>query len=243
MNTEPGPVLAVVVPLHEEEASVVPLVAEIVGALNGMAFEVVAVDDGSRDATSARLAEAAARWPMLRVVTHRVRRGQSAALLTGVRASRAPFVATLDGDGQNDPADIPRLFARAGAGTLVAGVRRHRDDPMAKRLASRIANATRRAVLRDGAADTGCGLKVFPRAAFLALPAFDHMHRFLPALFLAAGHRVVYHDVAHRPRRAGRTKYGIGDRLWTGIADLGGVAWLRRRMILPPHEGGDGHDG
>jgi dolichol-phosphate mannosyltransferase len=202
-------------------------------------YEVLTVDDGSTDATPARLAEATRAYPRLRVVRHARSCGQSTALHTGVRYARGAWVATLDGDGQNDPADVPRLLAiardpAAPAGLhLVTGRRRRRHDSVLRRLSSGVANRVRAALLHDETPDTGCGLKVFRRDAFLALPYFDHMHRFLPALILRAGGRVLSVPVAHRPRLHGRSHYGVGNRLWVGIVDLLGVMWLLRRARLP----------
>lgn len=232
----PSPEIAVVVPMRNEGPNVAALVAEIGAALGGARHEILCVDDGSSDDTAARLLEAAARAPALRPLRHPRSLGQSAAIWSGVRAARAPWVATLDGDGQNDPADLPRLWARARAeppGTLVAGWRTTRRDNRVKRLTSRAANAIRSRLLGDATPDTGCGLKVFPRALFLDLPAFDHMHRFLPALVIRAGGRVVSEPVGHRPRLRGRSNYGTLDRLAVGIVDLAGVAWLQRRWGRP----------
>ena len=243
-----APLLSVVVPVRDEGANILPLVAEIRAALATLDAEIIYVDDGSADDTGARLAEAAA-LPGAPLVRRRHRRscGQSAAVCTGVRAARGAWVATLDGDGQNDPADIPALLARAraeaGAGgpVLVAGHRTTRRDSFAKRAGSRVANRVRAALLGDATPDTGCGLKVFRREAFLGLPHFDHMHRFLPALFLRAGGRVVSVPVGHRPRLRGRSNYGTFDRLWVGVFDLAGVYWLQRRWKRPEVEcpGGD----
>ncbi len=240
------PTLSVVIPVRNEEASILPLVREIGQALRDHAFEIVYVDDGSEDATGQRLAEAAAESPLLRWLRHRQSCGQSAAILTGVRAASGEWIATLDGDGQNDPADIPALLAHAlaweavpGSGRLpllVSGERRCRRDALVKRISSRLANALRAWLLRDGTPDTGCGLKLFRRRAFLELPHFDHMHRFLPALFIRAGGRVVSVPVSHRPRLRGRSKYGTLDRLWVGLLDLAGVFWLQRRWIRPELE-------
>jgi dolichol-phosphate mannosyltransferase len=234
---EPGvPLLSVVVPVRDEAPNIASLIAEIRTALAGVAHEIVYVDDGSTDATPALVAAAAAagevRWRR-----HRVSCGQSAAVATGVRAARGRWIATLDGDGQNDPADIPSLLALALASgeerLLVAGQRRRRRDSAIKRLSSRIANAVRGRLLGDRTPDTGCGLKLFCREAYLALPQFDHMHRFLPALFLRAGGRVELVAVSHRPRRHGRSHYGTLDRLAAGVFDLIGVYWLQRRGRLP----------
>ena len=227
------PALSVVVPVRDEAADVAPLIGEIRAALGPIAaYEIVYVDDGSTDGTARALAEMAV--PELRALRLRRPCGQSAAIRAGVRAARAPWVVTLDGDGQNDPADIRKLLdARdraEGAAGLFVGHRRRRRDGALKRISSRIANAVRGRLLGDRTPDTGCGLKLFPRAVFLELPFFDHMHRFLPALFLAAGRPVVSVEVGHRPRLHGRSKYGILDRLWVGIVDLFGVMWLRSRM-------------
>lgn len=239
--------VSVVVPVRDEGPNIAPLIAEIRAALAGIAYEIVYVDDGSGDDTPARLADAAAAAPPEAPLVrrrHRASCGQSAAIVTGVKAARGTWIATLDGDGQNDPADIPELLQRAlteeaAGGTvpvLVAGHRIRRRDSTLKRLGSRIANGVRARLLRDATPDTGCGAKVFRRAAFLDLPQFDHMHRFLPALFLRAGGRVVSVPVNHRPRRAGRSKYGTWDRLWVGLVDLIGVYWLQRRWRRPELE-------
>ncbi len=231
--------LSLVIPVRNEAENIAPLIAEIRAALDGRCeYEVIYVDDGSRDATAQCLASARHDFPRLRVLHHRSSCGQSTALLTGVRAARGAWIATLDGDGQNDPADIHTLLAaRDIAGCdpllLLAGHRRHRRDSALKRLSSCVANSVRAWLLRDHTPDTGCGLKLFARATFLALPQFDHMHRFLPALVLRAGGRVQSVDVTHRPRRRGRSNYGVFDRLWIGIVDLFGVLWLRQRQRLP----------
>lgn len=232
--------LSVVVPVHNEAGNILPLLAEIHTALEGrFDFEVIYVDDGSRDATPAELAAARSRHPRLRVITHREACGQSTALMTGIRQARGQWIATLDGDGQNDPADIPRLMATAVAAgpasslRMVAGYRRQRQDSWIKRISSRIANAVRGALLGDATPDTGCGLKVFRRGTFLELPYFDHMHRFLPALVQRAGWAVTSVEVSHRHRQRGKSKYGTLDRLAVGIVDLLGVMWLKRRSRRP----------
>ena len=228
------PALSVVVPVHDEEDNVAPLIEEIVAALRGkIAFEIVFVDDGSHDATGAKLRHALDYYPELRVLRHAQRSGQSAALRSGVKAARGRWIATLDGDRQNDPADIPKLLAARAAGDaqtgLYIGWRVQRQDSPGKRRAARIANGLRRWWLRDGTPDTGCGLKLFAREAYLDLPWFDHMHRFLPALMKRAGWRTVSVPVNHRARTSGESKYTNLQRAWVGLADLRGVAWLMRR--------------
>jgi len=232
--------LSVVVPVRNEEDNILPLLAEIHAALESRAeFEVLYVDDGSDDASLGVLREALARYPRLRVLSHAERCGQSAALLTGARAARGAWIATLDGDGQNDPADLPKLLAARDAAArpqnlqLVGGWRKSRRDHWLKRLSSRVANAVRSRLLRDATPDTGCGLKLIARAAYLELPFFDHMHRFLPALVQRNGGATLSVEVSHRPRTRGRSNYGVHNRLWVGIVDLGGVLWLRRRMQRP----------
>lgn len=229
--------VSVVVPMLNEADNAAPLIAEIAAAFGGgRDFEIVCVDDGSSDGTAGRLSAAMPSTPGLRLVRHARRAGQSAAIATGVRFARGDIVVTLDGDGQNDPADIPRLLAAwlsqpERERLMIVGLRTRRKDSEMKRLSSRVANAVRARVLGDNTPDTGCGLKVFARAAFLDLPAFDHMHRFLPALILRAGGRVLSIPVNHRPRHSGRSNYGTFDRLWAGIVDLFGVMWLSRRRL------------
>ena len=233
--TQNDPFLSVVVPVRNEASNIAPLVEEIETALAGVSHEIVYVDDGSTDATAARLAMLSGSVPLI-VRRHRSPCGQSAAIVTGVRAARGVWIATLDGDGQNDPSDIPALLAQAQAGTgmvLTAGHRVTRRDTRTKRIASRLANRIRAGLLGDATPDTGCGLKVFRRDAFLALPHFDHMHRYLPALFIREGGRVVSVPVNHRPRMRGASNYGTLDRLWVGIFDLAGVYWLQRRWKRP----------
>lgn len=232
------PQLSIVVPLHNEKDNILPLLDEIVAALRGrLAFEVICVDDASTDGTAAVLQEARGRFPGLRLLRHRSQGGQSAAIRAGVKAARGTWIATLDGDGQNDPADIPKLLAvRDQAGPevkLLAGWRVDRQDPGSKRWASKVANAIRSRLLRDATPDSGCGIKLFDREAFLDLPWFDHMHRYLPALMQRSGWRVLSVPVNHRARRQGESKYGNLQRAWVGIADLRGVAWLMRRGRRP----------
>jgi dolichol-phosphate mannosyltransferase len=237
-------VISVVVPVHNESPNVPPLLAEIEAALAPLGeFEAVFVDDLSSDDTLAVLRAQAATRPWLTVMAHRNNCGQSAALLSGVRAARGPLIATLDGDGQNAPADIPALAARwralqgTGQGpVLIAGWRNKRQDTALRKLSSRIANGVRAWLLGDATPDTGCGLKVFARDDFLALPWFDHLHRFMPALFRRAGGRVESVPVAHRHRTMGRSHYGVHNRLWVGLVDLCGVMWLQRRAKVPVAE-------
>ena len=233
------PCLSVVVPVRNEAPNVEPLLAEIEAACAPLgAFEAIYVDDGSTDDTPAVLARAALTRPWLRLLRHAESCGQSAAVRSGVRAARAPIVVTLDGDGQNDPAFIPALMAaleRGGPATgLAAGQRVGRKDGDWKRVQSRVANRVRAAVLKDATRDTGCGLKAFRRDVYLALPYFDALHRFMPALTAREGFAVTHVDVVDRPRRAGQSNYGFFDRLWVGILDLMGVWWLiRRRRRVP----------
>ena len=229
-----SPQLSVVVPVHNEEDNVAPLVGEILAALRGRVdFEIVYVDDASRDATLARLRDLQATTPELRVVRHLANAGQSTAVRNGVKAARAPWIATLDGDGQNDPADIPTLLAKRDASPtevkLFAGWRVNRQDSGSKRWASKFANAIRARLLRDATPDTGCGIKLFTRDAFLDLPYFYHMHRYLPALMQRAGWQTVSVPVNHRHRTAGVSKYNNLGRALVGIKDLFGVSWLIQR--------------
>ena len=227
--------LSVVVPVYNERDNIAPLVAEIVAALRGRVdFEIVYVDDASSDDSRDVLRRLKDTTPELRVIGHLRQCGQSTAIRNGVKAARGAWIATLDVDGQNDPADIPRLLAIRDAGAsdairLFAGWRVKRQDSGSKRWASKWANAIRSRLLRDATPDTGCGIKLFERAAFLDLPYFDHMHRYLPALMQRAGWQVQSVPVNHRPRSAGVSKYNNLNRALVGIADLRGVAWLIRR--------------
>jgi dolichol-phosphate mannosyltransferase len=234
-----SPAVSIVVPVRNEAENVAPLADEIAAAMTGRwSFEIVFVNDGSTDDTALALGRLMAERPWMRQINHAASCGQSAAVRTGVAAARAPLVATLDGDGQNDPSFLPALVrtletggARVG---LVAGQRVGRRASGFKRLQSRIANGVRGAILHDGTRDTGCGLKAFRRDTFLALPYFDGLHRFLPALVKRDGYEIAYVEVIDRPRRHGRSNYGMWDRLWVGILDIAGVWWLiRRRKRVP----------
>lgn len=231
------PEISVVVPVFDEAGAAPTLAREIAAAFAGRAYEMIFVDDCSRDGTAAALSTLGRELPQLRVLQHERNAGQSRAVRSGVLAARGAIIVTLDGDGQNDPADAPRLADHLLRGPaslgLVGGRRRKRRDSAAKRWASRIANGVRRRLLRDGADDTGCGLKAFRRDAFLRLPYFDHLHRFLPALMLREGYQVAFEDVNHRPRTTGASKYTNLGRLWSSASDLFGVVWLQSRARLP----------
>jgi len=227
----------VVVPVYNEDENIELLHDEICQALEGITdFEMLFVDDGSTDGTLEKLQGVAQKSPRLRVIRHLSNAGQSAAVITGVQYAQSEWVATLDGDGQNDPADIPRLLAVRDqaadqAAEMYAGYRKKRNDSWLKRVSSRGANAIRSRILHDRTPDTGCGLKLFRRDVFLALPHFDHLHRFLPALVQRNGGHVEIVEVTHRARVKGYSKYGFHNRLWVGIVDLMGVAWLQRRRV------------
>lgn len=235
--TEAVPDISVVVPVHDEEGAAGPLAREIAQAFAGRSFEMVFVNDASRDGTLAELRALQTELPMLRVLSHGSNAGQSRAVRTGVLAARGAIVVTLDGDGQNPPADAPRLadllMASPSTVALVGGVRAKRQDSEAKRWASRWANRIRKKLLGDDADDTGCGLKAFRRDAFLRLPYFDHIHRYLPALMIREGYENRYLDVDHRHRETGRSKYTNWGRLVASFSDLLGVMWLKSRSRRP----------
>lgn len=232
------PALSVVIPIHNEIDNIDSLVNEIHAALSPLInYEMIYIDDGSDDGSDEKLRNLAQQLPTLQLIQHARSYGQSAAIVTGVKAARADWIATLDGDGQNDPADIPRLWAILKESTkrleMVAGYRHKRQDNWIKRWSSKIANGVRSRLLHDNTPDTGCGLKLFYRAFFLTIPHFDHLHRFLPALFIRNGGQIISVEVNHRPRLRGKSKYGLHNRLWVGIIDLLGVMWLQRRPCLP----------
>jgi dolichol-phosphate mannosyltransferase len=227
------------VPVRNETENVAPLIAEIAAALEGKwSYEIIYVNDGSTDATGERLASAMKARANVRHIRHASSGGQSAAVRSGVRVARGAIVATLDGDGQNNPAFLPALISAVEGGGervgLAAGQRVGRKDTGFKKMQSRVANGVRNAILHDGTRDTGCGLKAFRREVFLALPYFDGLHRFLPALVRREGYDIVYVDVIDRPRHSGVSNYGFFDRLWIGIMDLVGVWWLIRRKKPTP---------
>ncbi len=234
-----APTVSIVVPVRNEANNIAPLIEEIAAALDGRwDYEIVYVDDGSTDATAERLTAIMAERDTVRQIRHEKSSGQSAAVRTGVRAARGVIVATLDGDGQNDPQFLPELIMAIEKGEgrigLAAGQRVGRKDTGFKKFQSRVANKVRSRVLSDGTRDTGCGLKAFRREVFLSLPYFDGLHRFLPALVRREGYDITYVDVTDRPRRSGVSNYGFFDRLWIGIIDLAGVWWLIRRKKSTP---------
>jgi dolichol-phosphate mannosyltransferase len=236
--------VSVVIPVHNEDENILPLLEEVNEVMKSVnTYEIIVVDDGSNDNTCQVLMQALKRFKPLRVIQHDLSCGQSTAIHTGIKAATYPVIATLDGDGQNDPADIPRLYhllmqqsKQNNCLWMIAGWRNKRHDSAWKLFSSKFANTIRGSLLGDNTPDTGCGLKVFARDKFLELPYFDHMHRFLPALIIRAGGQVVSEPVNHRARSQGYSKYGTLDRLWAGITDLAGVMWLIRRAKLPKTE-------
>ncbi|MFL6816332.1 MAG: glycosyltransferase family 2 protein [Bradyrhizobium sp.] len=235
----PAIAVSIIVPVRNEAENVAPLIAEIAAALDGgWNYEIIYVNDGSTDATGERLAAEMAKRANVREIRHAVSAGQSAAVRSGVRAARGAILATLDGDGQNNPAFLPDLIGAIERGGedigLAAGQRVGRKDTGFKKLQSRIANGVRKAILHDGTRDTGCGLKAFRREVFMMMPYFDGLHRFLPALIRREGYEIAYVEVIDRPRRSGVSNYGFFDRLWIGMMDIAGVWWLIRRKKPTP---------
>ena len=231
------PEISVVVPVFDEQGAAPGLAREIAAAFAGRDFEMIFVDDASRDATRTALVALKDEIPQLRLLSHQKNSGQSRSVRTGILAARGQIIVTLDGDGQNDPADGPRLVDALKAGpanlAMVGGERRKRQDSQAKKWASKIGNGVRRRLLNDQALDTGCGLKVFRRDAFLRLPYFDHIHRYLPALMIREGYEIAFEGVNHRHRETGQSKYTNLGRLWASLSDLRGVMWLNTRSRLP----------
>lgn len=233
--------LSVVIPIYNESDNIESLAQEIIQTLSAgqYEYEIIFVDDGSQDNTLQRLQELAAQQPVVKIVSHKTNYGQSAGLISGGKAAQYPWIVTLDGDGQNDPNDIPLLWEALEKQTknqnpsVIFGNRKQRNDSFMRKLSSRIGNGVRQALLKDNCNDTGCSLKLFPREIFLQIPRFNHLHRFLPALFQQAGFQIVNVPVNHRPRLHGVSKYGVSNRLWTGILDLLGVMWLKRRACYP----------
>lgn len=229
------PALSIVIPVYNEAENVSKLAEEIANALHDMSYEMIFINDASSDNTLAVLKELKTQYPQLRVLSHRLNAGQSRSLRSGITAAQAPVIGTLDGDGQNDPADLPALYAQLSREDapdnlqLVGGRRAKRIDSAAKKLASRFGNGIRKRLLKDNADDTGCGIKVFGRQAFLSLPYFDHIHRYIPALMLREGYQTEFRDVNHRSREFGVSKYTNFGRLIVSIADLRGVMWLNKR--------------
>jgi len=231
------PDISVIAPVFDEEGNVAALAREIALAFNGRPYEMIFVDDASRDATLARLTEMKSELPTLRVIAHARNAGQSRAMRTGILAARGDIIVTIDGDMQNDPADGPALVDRLKAGGealgMVGGRRAKRQDSLSKKAASRIGNTVRRKLLNDQSDDAGCGLKAFRREVFLRLPYFDHVHRYIPALMLREGYTIAYLDVNHRARTSGRSKYTNLRRLYVSMGDLFGVMWLNARARDP----------
>lgn len=230
--------VSVVVPVYNEQGNLAPLIEEIEQALQQHPqFEIVYVDDGSSDGTREELTQLQQQHPKLKVIKHDGNFGQSASIVSGVRAAQYEWIVTLDGDGQNNPADIPALLntlsQQAQDKVIVVGNRAKRNDNWLRRLSSRIGNGIRNACLKDDCPDTGCSLKLFPRSTFLQLPHFNHLHRYIPALYKRAGFTVLNVPVSHRPRTQGVSKYGVMNRLWVGIFDLMGMMWLIRRPCHP----------
>jgi len=227
--------LSIVVPVYNEEQNIEKLIDEITNSIKDINYEIVVVDDHSGDNTVSVLQKIQLENKRLRIIKHEKNYGQSFAVRSGVKSSVSSWIATLDGDGQNDPADIPELYLALiqqnsnNNNVLIAGHRVHRKDSRLKKISSKYANMIRSNILKDKAPDTGCGLKLFSKEFFLDLPSFNHMHRYIPALYISRGGRIVSLEVNHRPREKGESKYGFNNRFWVGIKDLLGVRWLQKR--------------
>lgn len=235
MNLKTPLDISIIIPVHNEAGAIVPLIDEVALALKGFAHEIIVVNDASKDNTLEILESAKQAYPQLRVLSHSKNAGQSAAIISGVRAARAPFIGTLDGDGQNDPKDLPTLFRKLTRNdapsnlAMVGGMRLKRQDSKAKKYASKAANAIRQWFLNDGAIDSGCGIKIIKRDVFISLPYFDHMHRYMAALVKQSGFMVEFAEVNHRHRETGVSKYNNIGRALKSIPDLFGVKWLGTR--------------
>jgi dolichol-phosphate mannosyltransferase len=232
--------LSVIVPFYNESGNIMSLIKEISQTLEHIPFEILAIDDASTDETFQELEQAAKLYPKVKIFRHDRNYGQSPAILTGAYQAQYPLLVTLDGDGQNNPQDIVKLWEtyhsispREQKATVVFGKREKRHDNLIRRFSSLVGNTTRSLLLKDQCPDTGCSLKLFPRDGFLQLPLFNHFHRYLPALFQLHNYQIIYVNVSHRPRLRGKSKYGIWNRLWVGIYDLFGVRWLLRRKCYP----------
>jgi len=227
--------LSIVIPVYNEEQSIKVLIEEITNSITNINYEIVVVDDSSNDKTLSVLKKIKSNNKRLRIIKHEENYGQSFAVRSGVKNSKSQWIATLDGDGQNDPADIPKLYlaliqqSSKNNNVLIAGHRVHRKDSWLKKLSSKYANRIRSNLLNDEVPDTGCGLKLFSRDFFLDLPSFNHMHRYIPALYISRGGKIFSLEVNHRHREKGKSKYGFNNRFWVGILDLFGVSWLQKR--------------
>lgn len=241
MKPSPSEALSIVVPMFNEEGNVVGLLTEIAEVLSSHAnHEIIVVEDGSTDGTLTELVKLLDQLPQLRIIQHDNNYGQSAGLISGIKAAEHPWIVTLDGDGQNDPTDIPHFITTAEKSglyldtpLLIIGHRTKRKDNTWKRFGSKLANFIRQCLLKDNCPDTGCGIKLFDRNTFLELPHFNHIHRYLPALFKCVKSSIINLPVNHRERKCGQSKYGNWNRLKVGITDLIGVSWLIRRSCQP----------
>jgi len=236
MATPPNPEVSVILPCYNEVDNLDPLIAEIKAAmaLVGKSFEILYIDDCSTDGTTERLAELAKTDPLIRHIRHKRNLGESAGTLTGIEYSRGEILITMDADLQNDPADIPAMLKKLARADAVCGVRRERNDSFGKRLSSTLANSLRGALLADGIHDAGCTYRALRRSALDQLIGFRALHRFLPTILKWHGYKVVEMGINHRPRSAGVSKYGFGNRFWVGVMDVLAMLWYRKRHF-PPH--------